>query len=629
MEALRVQGNNLFSSHPDEAVTFYLKALDLYDEYSRAEPQQKSSLAAGADGPLVCTLEEYTKCAGNALTCLHKTGHIEECLALANRVLRVNPILAKASAFIGRCLLAHPELQQCARSSSASLPAGATPFLFLCRSVLQLPALGESVRPYLVAAVDQLRRQYATGREEQGVGREDSRDATQVVRLVDMGHGCGRGVVAGESILPFTLVSDTLDAFSAAPYEETGGKGCCLHCGQSVERPQEGSEGEAGFPMQANPVSAFCFCKGCQMAYYCCQKCADAHRECHEHWECDRLKKLKEASAKITAHQLDAPEEFYELAFHCITTIAAMKVRREGHNRVLQLESHAQEVSQALHPIVSLVHSLMPDEDATLVANVIGVLRCNSLEVVDPSGLGVGQVLHCANLISFFNHSCAPNCALDTRRPRPGIVTTRTIAKGEELTISYIPQLYWPGKLRQEALIGRYFFTCRCLRCLDGDTDPFERAICMELPAPRHSNPTEYFRGKVLATCTEMRGLSIGEITADHVSELLKLLCEVRKDLFAFHYLCHEIRNTLSFLYAVLNKPQECLNSCLEELLLWESLIPGALPIKQMKLQNALNCLMQLGNVKSGGHGGDATTPVLLDYIESLSLAYDVAELGE
>ncbi|CCW70252.1 unnamed protein product [Phytomonas sp. Hart1] len=628
MEALRIQGNSLFNSNPDEAITFYLKALDLYDKHYKTELQQKPSFTAGDDGGSGCTLEEHAKCAGNALTCLYKTDQIEECLTLANRVLRINPVLAKANAFIGRCLLEHPELHEYQRSSSASLPAGATPFLFLCRSVLHLPALEESARPYLSAAVDQLQQQYAKrGREREMTGT-NLPDVTQIVKLVDFGNACGRGVVAGESILPFRIVNDTLDAFSAAPYEETEGKGCCLLCGQSVERFQEECEGDNEFHKQTDTASELSRCEKCQMAYYCCQECAVAHKECHERWECDRLSKLKEASTKITAHQLDAPEEFYELAFHCITTISSIKMRREGHDRVLQLESHVQEVSQAFHPIVSLVHSLMPDEDATLVANVIGILRCNALEVVDPSGLGIGQALYCADLTSFFNHSCAPNCALDTRRGRPEIVTTRTISKGEELTISYIPQLYWPRNLRQDTLGGRYFFTCQCLRCVDSDTDPFERAMCMELPTARHNNPTEYFRGKVLATCTEVRGLPIEEVTVDHVTDLLKLLCEVKKDLFSFHYLCHEIRNTLSFLYSVLNKPRECLNNCLEELLFWESLIPGALPIKQMKLQNALNCLMQLGDVKSDDDGGQGTL-LLFDYIEKLALSYDVAELGE
>ncbi|KAH7882983.1 SET domain-containing protein [Phlebopus sp. FC_14] len=65
---------------------------------------------------------------------------------------------------------------------------------------------------------------------------------------------------------------------------------------------------------------------------------------------------------------------------------------------------------------------------------------------------------------SYFNHSCAPN----VRKTRVGralhFETTRAIAAGEELCISYI-DTDSPVQRRRRELEESWFFTCRCRRC--------------------------------------------------------------------------------------------------------------------------------------------------------------------
>eukprot|EP00755_Sulcionema_specki_P009896 Sspe_Gene.44937::Locus_22119_Transcript_1_1_Confidence_1.000_Length_1459::g.44937::m.44937/K11426/SMYD; SET and MYND domain-containing protein len=69
---------------------------------------------------------------------------------------------------------------------------------------------------------------------------------------------------------------------------------------------------------------------------------------------------------------------------------------------------------------------------------------------------------------SFFNHSCDPNVVhmSSAGRGRPTVMfkTTRAVAKGEELCISYIDTDQDTGQ-RQELLQQMYYFRCQCPKC--------------------------------------------------------------------------------------------------------------------------------------------------------------------
>lgn len=71
--------------------------------------------------------------------------------------------------------------------------------------------------------------------------------------------------------------------------------------------------------------------------------------------------------------------------------------------------------------------------------------------------------------ISFFNHSCVPNC-LVISDPELGngiyISTARTINPGEELTINYNPSyVYDDSKKRQAHILANQHFDCACMAC--------------------------------------------------------------------------------------------------------------------------------------------------------------------
>ncbi|ORC85897.1 uncharacterized protein TM35_000322120 [Trypanosoma theileri] len=585
MEELRVRGNALFSNDPRAAAAIYQEALQVY---TTLDDKSKAS-----------ALEEYTKCAGNALTCLFKLEEYEACVALAYEVLNVNPLIAKAYAFIGRCALLNPTI---------TLPCQAGPLQYLCRAVHLLPTLGEATLPFMEKALDELLRE----RDETQCASE-SEEVCVEVRAGD----CGKCVVAGTRLPAMLAVSSTLQPFSVCVYEDAAGRGVCAHCGIviAVHYTAETTTGNTHTMANNNnnnnnnneSTTATTVCRGCGLVAYCSPDCAAEHRQQHEQYECGPLRRLRAVIQTQSQSQSQTfTREDFAAAAHTISTIAAARSHRPGHEALRQqLQSHAAVISQRLAPLVALTHDLFginaadnsSSEEAAFITHVLGVVRCNALEVCDETGLGVGQALYADSITSYFNHSCTPNCAIEAG----AIVTTRPIAPEEELTIAYIPQLYWPARLRREELADRYFFNCLCSRCsssskennhntINKKNDTFDAALEATLSSGFKEKEREHL-AQVQLLCSRIRDKEVDEVDGSDRDALLRLMKDCRQHLFPFHYLFQELRNTLTFVYAVLGDTAACLRSCLEELLLWEAIVPGAHPVKRLKVQNALRCL--------------------------------------
>nr|CCC89425.1 conserved hypothetical protein [Trypanosoma congolense IL3000] len=399
-------------------------------------------------------------------------------------------------------------------------------------------------------------------------------------------------------------------------------------------------------------------CGGCGLALYCSLSCANQYQSQHTQYECHLFKRLKEmrcaleASAEqneVEGSQCEAPSnliiDFFTMASHCITTLAGIKSRRPGYRVVLnELQGHAAEVSQNLSHMVRMVGELLRDEELPLeVARLIGIIRCNTIEVNNELSLGVGQALHATTITSYFNHSCSPNCAIQGEF----IVTTRVIAAGEELTISYMPQLYWPVALRREELANTYYFHCSCERCRDNENDPFEAALVAVLRSgceetgggggaqdgnnakaarvcglENHLEAQRKHITDVQTLCNRIRSMDPSDITTTDRNELQRLLQKCCEELYPFHYLCHELRNALSFTYAALGDTKDCLKSCLDELLLWECIVPGAHPVKRLKLLNSMQCCEDLRGKGDELGNNNIGSMALIPLLEKLSRLY-------
>lgn len=591
MEALRLAANDFFKVGNFPAAQ---------EKYHAAASLLRTHLPPHTDAsryPLL--LEEWTKCISNLCTTLHKQKQYDACMEMAQWGIDVNPLISKCHAFLGICLLDKAkELGEtegaAARSDEAVWVEDA--HRHLCRAVYILPAAKVQLAPYLTEVVQAIRR------VDNAAAAAASTTACEVRVGACGSHG--NGVFAVTPIPKGVAFASTTSPFSAVAYAEFNGQGICAQCSIANQSSSNDDNDD-----QLNNS-----CPSCKHVWYCSNRCKVFAQDRHARFECKPFSMLREMAARIEERNVDVPDDYQDMLAHLITTRAAYlmakeaaeqeeeqqaaersDVKREGPNRKLvtrlfSLESHAAEVTQSLVPIASLAQDLFPNDSVSLLATLIGIVRCNALEIRDSTGLGVGQALHVEGVTSYFNHSCEPNCALDHNNGT--IVTIRSVAAGEPLHISYIPQLYWPRLLRQEGLAERYFFTCRCTRCAS-TTDAMERILTRTLPNARE-RATEYFHTVVQNLCGAIRGRQISDLAPSDIPELEALQLQCLKELYPTHYLFQDLRNTLTFEHSALGNTKAALRTSLGEMLLWESLIRGHLPVKINKLVNSVMCRAEL-----------------------------------
>jgi len=97
---------------------------------------------------------------------------------------------------------------------------------------------------------------------------------------------------------------------------------------------------------------------------------------------------------------------------------------------------------------------------------LLGAAQLNAFELTLSHGAKVSALL--PGLASCFNHSCEPNVLVSCgEAARASFVVGEPIAAGEELCISYVDLALSRGE-RQELLLHKYGFECRCPRCVRG-----------------------------------------------------------------------------------------------------------------------------------------------------------------
>lgn len=69
--------------------------------------------------------------------------------------------------------------------------------------------------------------------------------------------------------------------------------------------------------------------------------------------------------------------------------------------------------------------------------------------------------------MSLINHSCDPTCYWPNSGPVVNVRARRDIARGEEITINYVPLMLTTHDRRD--LLTNYGFRCRCITCSDSD----------------------------------------------------------------------------------------------------------------------------------------------------------------
>jgi hypothetical protein len=641
MEKHRIEGNTAYKAGKlEDAAAAYRLGLQIFEAL-----QVEGASEAGPSRPTAADVEEVVKILGNLCLCEHKLGQLESCMQHAEKILQLNPFYAKGHGFLGMALvdlyLSGAKVEPASELSDQNVIAlgnllSAQQHFRIATNLLpdieaQFSDKPKLVREALLSSLNAL----AASPTATSADKSPSFPATKEVEVQPI-PSRGRGVVALKNLSMHTIVGVMSAPFSVGYYDDwntlgTDGKlasasappRLCVSCGLSDGVNDRAASGVPGVPI------CFSDCPKCHAVAYCGEICAAMYAQRHAEHECVAFQKLRAMKQALSDNDRpDVAAEVYELGSHVITTTSGILVNSPHADSILKLDSHAEVVVQTLEPVPELVYQLYPDRPQSWLNQLLGVIRCNALQLSDSTGLPVGQALY-ANEITYFNHSCAPNAALD---PENRVVRTiRPILHGEEICISYTPVLYWPRALRQNGMKERYFFTCSCARCQVGapsSTAPVARSSLGALASsvleqllvspsatPTKADATKYYHTIVQNLAEGVRSRHVDEIDAEVQQELESTMKDLLAELHPLHYLVQDIRNAQSFVASAMGDTGKTFQLCRDEFRFWEMLIPGALPVKADKLRN-MSCCVQMAKSSDLQLSADET---------DLKALYDIA----
>lgn len=176
-----------------------------------------------------------------------------------------------------------------------------------------------------------------------------------------------------------------------------------------------------------------------------------------------------------------------------------MKERDEEHNK--KVKEMAEEVLAGLKKMTFELPFTMPSLER--IIHIIHVMEQVAMPVYSDKypfkQIALGYCPH----IGMMHHSCSPNVALQYRTYKRSteFIAIKEIKKGDELTYSYLKDLYKTRIQRRELLKSKFMFDCTCADCLTGsdkpEDDPLNQFQC-------HDEVMKFVNGKYECnTCKE------------------------------------------------------------------------------------------------------------------------------
>ncbi|KAJ3193732.1 hypothetical protein HK101_004276 [Irineochytrium annulatum] len=298
----------------------------------------------------------------------------------------------------------------------------------------------------------------------------------------------------------------------------------CAACTGALPCSDDARGDASAFRIAVKKRSVVC-CEGCRrQTYYCSDCCRDDDRRRHA-LECDVLKQLPGITAMSSVD--------YNLFKLVLVILTMQALEREDsdaeddagnseneddagdseNDEVVAFEqqrrptptafvddllSHRSYVDatwlKAVEVGANNLVAILPPTLKTTPAAIVKLacqINANSHVIIDPSG-------NTNNHIAMLNHSCAPNaCYVADHR---GVMLVRTlapIARGEELTLSYV-DLLLPKQSRRDKLLISKFFHCACARC-----------EFPEASTPTVVDPDLYLEGVLCSRCADGNSIHI------------------------------------------------------------------------------------------------------------------------
>ena len=219
------------------------------------------------------------------------------------------------------------------------------------------------------------------------------------------------------------------------------------------------------FDLNCNPL----ICDLCEMAYYCSEKCKQAHFKYHE-IQCTVLLSIGDI-CQVTKSDVDLIRTILSVISNYLLDDdsikpASSKLFIPSKQDLLLMASHTEESGGYMCSIIR--SHLRPEHASQLTTEQIlffmSIINANSHSLSrqdDPSKIfGVGLF----PLSSLFNHSCYPNVQFCSENNNLIYRLMRPVKEGEELTVNYTA-LYQSRASRRLDLNTQKKFECHCNRC--------------------------------------------------------------------------------------------------------------------------------------------------------------------
>ncbi|KAF1808065.1 SET domain-containing protein [Eremomyces bilateralis CBS 781.70] len=270
----------------------------------------------------------------------------------------------------------------------------------------------------------------------------------------------GRGVFASKSFSPgeelFTVSRPLLSSLDGIRLHDT-----CVNCLKW--------DGDATIGVQETPLeSTLKACSGCKIFKYCRKECQREHWRLIHKVQCPFISKQKRyqdypASVRGTMDlllmipnlQLPQKQAIGELLSH-------IEERSKGGEW---------ETTQVL-AVAACKFAKRPDNDAAFALSLYCKVMTNAITLVgktlDPLGLCVDLFVSC------INHSCDPNVFFVMDGQALSARCLKKIQEGDELSISYVEPTN-PTMIRRKELKEKFFFDCKCPKCLNEGNTPEDR----------------------------------------------------------------------------------------------------------------------------------------------------------
>jgi hypothetical protein len=215
----------------------------------------------------------------------------------------------------------------------------------------------------------------------------------------------------------------------------------------------------AAGPANRQPV----VCGDCRQVCFCSAECARLGESAHD-GECDVLSALVASGNTSALSGVRGLRLFIKLVH---------RAAEEPDTFATEIEAMAEHYEDAeperrrwLDTMAANINRFVPPErrmHPVRLAKLVSRVHTNLYGIVDQAGLQYGSGLY-AKAGSLFNHSCAPTACVSFLGRTWRLHTLRTLAPGEEVTVSYT-ELFASRSERRSAIKAKKGFWCMCTRC--------------------------------------------------------------------------------------------------------------------------------------------------------------------